>query len=158
MPTPTPAPSTTIAEDDWESAGAGGGSGWLAAWDFQGGNNAVVTTAGAAYSGSYHLRLRSSNGFASRTVDLSGKSGVHLTFYAKVDSFEGSDNARVLVSVDGVFWTEVKAWTSADSDNIYKLVDIDLSSFAMTSAFHIAFEGNMSNSADRLYVDNIELN
>ena len=92
-----------------------------------------------------------------RDVNLSGQTGVHLTFYAKVESFEGSDSAAVLVNPDGN-WTTVKTWTSADSDGIYKLVDIDLSSFiTMTSQVFIMFEGNMNSSSDRLLIDNIEI-
>ena len=116
-----------------------------------------MTTQQTPFAGTYHLRLRSSDGYASRDVNLSGQTGVHLTFYAKVSSFEGSDNAAALVSSDGSNWTTVKSWTSADSDNVYKLVDIDLSSFTMTSQFFIAFEGNMSNSGDRLLIDNVEI-
>ena len=103
------------------------------------------------------MRLRGSDGYVKREVNLSGKSGVHLTFYAKVNSFEGSDSARARVSTNGVSWTTVKTWTSADSDDVYKLVDIDLSGFSMTSQFVIAFEGNMSSNADRLLIDNIEV-
>ena len=88
---------------------------------------------------------------------MSGRTGDHLTFRAKVDSFEGSDSARVLVSSDGTNWTVVKTWTFADSDGIYKLVDIDLSSFTMPAQFFIAFEGNMSSKFDRLLIDNIEI-
>ena len=91
--------------------------------------------------------------------DLSGRSegDKSETFRAKVESFEGSDSARVMVSPDGTNWTTVKTWTGADSDGIYKLVDIDLSGFTMTSRFFIAFEGNMSSAGDRLFIDDIEI-
>ena len=154
--TATPVPSV-IASDDWESGEISGGTGWLSAWTEQGGGDTSVTSQNSPFAGTYHLRLRSADGYASRDLDLSGRSGVHLTFYAKVSSFEGSDNASVMVSSDGTNWSTVKTWTSTDSDNVYKLVDIDLSGFTMTSQFFIAFEGYMSNSGDRLLIDNVEV-
>ena len=157
-PTPTPVPLPAIAaSDDWESGNFSGGSGWLSNWTVLGGQDTNVTSQNSPYVGVFHLRLRGSDGYASRDVDLSGRSSVHLTFRAKVESFEGSDSANVSVSSDGISWTVVRTWTSADSDGIYKLVDIDLSSFTMTSQFFIAFEGNMSNAGDRLLIDNIEV-
>ena len=157
-PTPTPVPLPAIAaSDDWESGGFSGGLGWLSNWTVLGGKDTNVTSQDSPFVGVFHLRLRGDDGYASRDLDLSGRSGDHLTFRAKVESFEGSDSANVLVSSDGIGWTVVKTWTSTDSDGIYKLVDIDLSSFTMTSQFFIAFEGNMSNSSDRLLIDNIEI-
>ena len=129
----------------------------MSPWSVQGGNDAIVTSQNSPFEGNSHLRLRSSDGYASRDVNLSGQTGVHLKFYAKVDSFEGSDYASVLVSPDNVTWTTVKLFTSADSDGVYKLVDIDISSYSMTSQFFIAFEGNMSNASDRLLIDKIEI-
>ena len=146
-----------IASEDWESGGFSGGAGWLSAWTVQGGSDAAVTTQNTPFAGVNHLRLRSSDGYVSRVVNLSGNSEVHLSFYAKVQSFEGSDSATAQVSPDGTNWTTVKTWTSADSDGVYKLVDIVLSGFSRTSQFSIAFEGNMSSKGDRLLIDNIEV-
>ena len=157
-PTPTPVPLPAVAaSDDWESGGFSGGTGWLNNWTVLGGSDTNVTSKNAPYAGLYHLRLRGNDGYASRDLDLSGRTGDHLTSYAKVESFEGSDSATVSVSPDGTNWTVVKTWTSADSDGNYKLVDIDLSAFTMTSQFFIAFEGNMNSSGDRLLIDNIEV-
>ena len=122
-----------------------------------GGSDTSVTSSNAPFAGNFHLRLQKKDGYASRDVDLSGRTGDHLTFYAQVDSFEGNDSAEALVSSDGTNWTTVRTWTSADSDSVYKLVDIDLSSFTMTSQFFIAFEGDMNNAGGRLLIDNIEI-
>ena len=154
MPTATPTPSP-LATENWESGGFSGGSGWLNPWSVQGGKDVAVTSQNSPFQCGSHFRLRSSDGYASRDVNLSGQTGVHLKFYAKVDSFEGSDYASVLVSPDGVIWTEVKFFSSSGSDGVYRLVDIDISSYSMTSQFFIAFEGNMSNASDRLLIDQI---
>ena len=155
--TPTPAPPAVIASEDWESGGLSGGTGWLSSWSTQGGNDTAVTTQNSPYEGSYQLRLRSSDGYASRDVNLSGKSGVHLTFRVRVNSFESSDTAAVLVSSDGSNWTTVKTYVSSDTSGVYSLEDIDLSGFTMSSQFFVAFEGNMSANADRLLIDSIEI-
>ena len=36
-------------------------------------------------------------------------------------------------------------------------VDVDLSGFTMSSQFFIAFEGDMNNNNDRLYIDDVEI-
>ena len=129
----------------------------MSSWSVQGGNDVSVTDQNSPFEGGFHLRLRGSDGYASRGVNLSGQTGVHLKFYAKVEGFEGSDSASVLVSPDGVTWTTVKLFTTSDSDDVYRLVDIDISSYSMTSNFSIALEGNMNNPSDRLLIDKIEV-
>lgn len=159
VPTPgaTPVTPGVIANDGWESGDFSGGSGWLNPWTVQGGANVAVTKGDGPHDGIHHLRLRSSDGRVSRDVDLSGRSGVHLTFFAKVSSFESGDTADVEVSPDGTSWTTVKTFTSADSDDTYHFFDIDLSSFSMTSQFFIAFDANMNAVGDRLFIDNVDV-
>ncbi len=144
-----------IAIDDFENGGWTGGSGWLAGWWHSG--NAAVTTSGMPYSGSYHLRLTSSDGYIDRAVDLSGYSSVHLQFRAKANSFEAGDEAYCLVSADGIDWDTAQAWVDGNDDNIYHFYDIDLSAFPTSSQFYIAFDTQMSDTSDYLYIDNIAM-
>ena len=155
--TATPLPSTGEATEDWESGGLSGGAGWLGPWEFHGGSDVAVTSSNGPRTGSFHLRIRDDDGRARRSINLSGQSGVHLTFYAKIESFESGDEAMARVSPDGVNWTTVKTWTNSDSENVYELVDIDLDAFTMTANFFIAFEGDMSSSRDRLLIDDIAI-
>ena len=90
-------------------------------------------------------------------MDLSGARNVHLTFWAKVKSFESSDTALVKVSPDGVTFTTVKVFTRADSNNTYRYYDIDLASFTMTANFSIAFDAEMSSTGDYWFIDNIRI-
>ena len=145
----------TLASDDFESAGWSGGSGWLGGWSASG--EASVLKAGNPHGGSYHLRLRSSTGYVKRSVDLSGQSGLRLRFWVKVESFEPGDQAELLVSPDGAAWSTAKSWTSADSDNIYRFVDVDLSPYAVSSQFWIAFDAEMSANDDHLFIDDLLL-
>ena len=148
-------PLPTIAWDDFESGGLTGGSGWLTNWMASG--DYSVTTAGTAYQGSYHLRLRSSTGYARREVNLSGKTNVRLQFWAKADSFETGENAQLLVSSNGTTWTTVKTWVNGEDDNVYRFWDFDLSAYPLTSTFWIAFDANMSGTGDYLYVDDLNM-
>jgi hypothetical protein len=143
------------AKDDFESGGWTGGSGWLYSW-YSSGEAAVIDTA-SPYQGLYHLRLRSSTDYAERAVDLSSAISAHLRFWAKVNSFEGVENAQALISPNGTDWTVVRTWTDLDDDNNYHFCDIDLSSYALTSQFRIAFRANMGQTNDYFYVDNLEI-
>ncbi|MFH1142045.1 MAG: hypothetical protein V1724_10425, partial [Chloroflexota bacterium] len=143
---------TTLAQDDFESGDWSGGTGWLAAWSQSG--NSSVTNAGTPHGGSRHARLRNSTGYIERRLSLSGHSDVRLQFWAKVNSFEGSDSAALLVGPTGSLST-ARTWTSADSDNTYHAYDIDLSTYSMAGSFSVAYDANMSATNDYLYVDDI---
>jgi prepilin-type N-terminal cleavage/methylation domain-containing protein len=157
VPPSSPAPPavTELAADDFESGDWSGGTGWLDDWWHQG--DARITKSGKPYGGKYHLRLRRSTGYVKRAVNLAGKSGVRLQFQAKVKSFEGSDFAQALVSSNGVDWTVVRKWTTADSDGKYHPVEIDLSAYNLTAEFWIAFEAQMSGRRDYFYVDDLKV-
>jgi hypothetical protein len=144
-----------IASHDFNDNSMNGGTGWLSAWSHQGSTS--ITTQQNPHEGTHHLRLRGDNAYVERSVDLTGKSGVHLQFFAKVDSFEGGDTMRCLVSPDYLNWTEVEIWDSSDSDNLYHPVDIDLSFFEMSSEFWIVFESGMDKNNDYFYVDDLSI-
>ena len=153
-PPPPPPEPVVIAFDDFESGGFSGGTGWLGPWTNSG--DARIRSREGPYSGNYHARLRRGTGYIETSVDLSGNSNVQLSFWAKVYSFEGSDYAEVLVSSDGSTWTVIKTFTAADSDNIYHSYELDLSSFAMSSQFHVAFDAQMSSRGDRWFLDDVK--
>ena len=146
----------TIASDNFESGGWNGGTGWLAPWTHTGSSN--VTNSGTPYLESlYHLRLLSSTGYARRAVDLSGLPGARLQFWAKANSFEGSENAQCLVSPNGASWTPVRTWVRGEDDDIYRYNDIDLTPYTLSSNFRIAFQANMSGTGDYFYVDDLRV-
>ena len=144
-----------IASDNFESGGWSGGSGWSDNWTY--GGTSSVTTTGTPYQGSYHLMLQNSDGTARRSVDLSEQGVVHLRFWAKADSFEGSENARARISSNGVDWTTIHEWVNGDDDNQYHFYDIDLTPYTFTDHFWIRFVANMSQNTDFFYVDNIDI-
>jgi hypothetical protein len=145
----------TIASDDFESGDWTGGTGWLDDWTSSG--DAGVVTNGAPYDGNYHLRLRTDDGHASRSVDLSKEVNIHLRLWAKVNSMENTETATCDISSNGVDWTTVHTWSNADDDNTYHYYDIDLSSYALSSRFWIAFNAHMSGTGDHFYVDDLEV-
>ncbi|HLB13040.1 MAG TPA: hypothetical protein VJO15_08795, partial [Dehalococcoidia bacterium] len=145
---------TDIALEDFETGGAGAGTGWASGWSLSG--DSSVVNVGTSHRGTYHLRLSSNNGYAERTVDLSGTSGLHLQFWAKVDSFEAAETASLKVGPAGSLAT-ARTWTSADSDGIYRSYDIDLAPYAMASNFTIAFQAGMADAGDNFFVDDIQI-
>src|SRR5262249_40583431 len=117
----------------------------------------IRTNVDGPQEGKSHVRLRQKTGYLQRQVNLAGAQNVHLTFWAKIRSFEGSDKALVKVSPDGVTFTTVKLFTPADSNDTYRLYDVDLAGFAMTATFTIAFDAEMSSTTDYWFIDNIQV-
>ncbi|UCD08325.1 MAG: hypothetical protein JSU79_08185 [Dehalococcoidales bacterium] len=144
-----------IASHDFNDNSMNGGTGWLSGWSHQGSTS--FTTQQNPYEGTHHLRLRGAGAYIERSVDLTGKSEVHLQFYAKVNSFEGGDTMRCMVSSNKTDWTVVQTWDSSDSDNTYYPVDIDLSSFEMSSEFWMAFDSGVNRNNDYFYVDYLSI-
>ena len=153
-PIGAPAP-VVIAQDNFESGDFNGGSGWASSWTTSG--NSAVVSSGSPYEGSFHARLRRGNGRMERTVDLTGRTNVRLQFYAKASSFETGETATCSVSPDGVIYSVVRLWADGEDDDVYRFEDIDLSSFSMTSTFAVVCQSNMSNNADRFYVDDLKV-
>lgn len=145
----------SFAADDFESGGWTGGSGWLDNWYYEG--LAAIRTDDNPYEGTYHLRLQSSSGYVSRSVDLSAHTSAYLQFWAKADSFEAGETAECLVSENGTGWTVVQTWVDGDDDNVYRLYNIDLSSYTLTSEFWVAFDANMSFKNDEFWVDDLKI-
>jgi hypothetical protein len=137
--------------DDFESGNWAGGGGWLYLWSHSG--PAYIWSTGSPQQGNYHLCLLP-DGYVKRAADLEGLSDLRLQFWAKAEYFYGSDTAECLISSDGSNWTTVKTWTVADSDGAYHFVDIDLSPYAMSAEFWIAFEVDMSCF---FYVDDLKI-
>lgn len=148
---------TSLAFDGFESRNFSGGTGsWIGSW-MTSGDIALQWRRDNPHTGDGHVRLRRSTGYMERRVDLTGASSVRLTFWAKVSSFESGDRAEVWVSPNGVNYTLVRTLTSADGNNVYRFFDIDLSGFAMTNNFRIAFDADMNATSDYLYVDDIDV-
>jgi hypothetical protein len=144
-----------IAADDFESYNWSGGTGWLYNW-YKLGSTSIVSSQNP-YQGKYQLQLRGSGSYIDRAADLADYSGLHLQFWAKVRSLEGHDAMYCLVSRNDIDWEVVWVWDSDDSDNQYHFCDIDLSTFAMSDEFWIAFDSEMNANNDYFYVDDIKI-
>lgn len=147
--------SSLVASHDFNDNNWNGGTEWLLGWSHQGSTS--ITTSQNPYEGTRHLQMSGSNAYIERSVNLTGMTDVHLQFYAKVRSFESEDTISCLVSSDYADWTVVQAWDSSDSDNTYHPIDIDLSSFEMSSEFWIAFDSEVNRSNDYFYVDYLSI-
>ncbi len=147
--------ATIKAKDDFESGGWTGGDGWRYSW-YSSGEAEVIDTA-APYQGVYHLRLRSSTGYAERAVDLSSAVSARLSFWAKANAFEDGDEAYCLISDNHVDWTPIFTWVNGNDDNDYHFFEKVLSGDNVSSEFWIAFRANMNQLADYFYVDYLNI-
>ena len=144
-----------IASDDFESGGTNGGTGWSGAWTLAG--DAAVIDKDKPHQGTFHVRLRRDTGVATRETNLSGKSNVRVQFWAKADSFEGSENATFSVSPDGTNFTILNTWVDGDDDKVYRFFDIAVPVGQLSSTFFIRFQANMGAANDRFYVDDLNV-
>ncbi|MCH7997607.1 MAG: hypothetical protein IIB11_07530 [Chloroflexi bacterium] len=142
-----------IASDDFESGGASGGSGWLGPWNFDG--DAKISSAGKPHQGSFHLRLKRTNGHADRDLDLFGKNSVRVQFWAKADKFSSGDTTTLSASTDGITYEIVETWTISDSDGEYHFFDIELPASSFSSTSFIAFDSNMSKKKAKFFIDEL---
>jgi hypothetical protein len=138
----------SFPDGSWSS-----GKGWLYPWNTAGDSRIVF----GGHSLPMQLMLRRGTGYAERAVDLSSYPNARLSFWARIRSFEAGDEAYVKVSPDHANWTTLKTFTFNDSDNVYRYYEFDLSSFALSSEFWIAFEAGMSGRRDYFYVDDVNV-
>jgi len=144
-----------IAWDNFNDGTWTGGGGWLGDWTSSG--DALVTSAGLPYEGSYHLRLRNGTGVASRAVNFGQQVSAHLVLWAKMSAAEPGDAVLCRVSHDGSHWTTAYTWDDSVSDDAYHYYDIDLTSYGMTDIFYVSFQSNMNGTDDYFYVDDVQL-
>ncbi|MCH7801745.1 MAG: pilus assembly PilX N-terminal domain-containing protein, partial [Chloroflexi bacterium] len=149
---PTP---VDIAADDFESGTFEGGTGWAFDWFPSG--EASVATSSEPFEGSFHMRLTGPDGFVKRAVDLSTIADVRLQFWAKVDSLEFGETVTLAVSPNDIDFTVVRLWQDGEDDNLYRFEDIDLSGFATSTEFWIAFSVNASGVGDQFFVDDLKV-
>ena len=155
VPTPTPVSVyTRLAFDDFESADAAGGSGWLGPWQ----STAPFATSGELpHSGNWQQDL-SSGVFAYRAGDVSGQAGLHLRFWSRFSRADPSHRATIMVSLtDGVDWQVVGELFDADADGVYRQYDIDLSGIDTSQGLLVGFYGLLDPATDVWHIDDVEL-
>ena len=143
-----------VAGEDFETGDWSGGTGWLDDWHPQG--PASVSSAGEPRTGTYHL-VMPAECYASRAVDLTNNTNVHLQFWYKSYHFGGPDYAECVVSSNGLEWTTVRRWGKFSDDGEFHFENVDLSAFLMSDEFWIAFDANMSGLKDVLYIDDLRI-
>jgi hypothetical protein len=142
-----------IAFDGWESGNYSGGSGWSGAWSVSG-DTSILSSSGP-HSGTRHVRQRRSTGLLRRSVDLSGVTSAKLVFWARANSFESGDTARVRISGDGGgSFATLKTFADGEDDNVYRRWEFSIPS---ASNVVVEFDSNMSSSGDQIYYDDIEI-
>ena len=90
--TPSVQQAVTIAADGFESNNFTGGTGWWTPWRKRGDGRLLQTN---PTEGRRYVRLRRMTGYLKRPVELTEVSGVHLVFWTRMKSFEGTDRALV---------------------------------------------------------------
>ncbi|MCH7625337.1 MAG: hypothetical protein IIC83_05370 [Chloroflexi bacterium] len=147
------------ADDNFESGGLTGGTGWLDGWQTSG--SVDVVNYGSSITDSRHLRLRAGDGIAYRDVDLTGSEGLELTVWVRADSFKSGDFATLLVGEPGSL-VELQRWdpsvgaaTGPEGAGEYRLYSIDLEPHFTGGLLRIQFESHMASGEGRLLVDEV---
>ena len=161
MPTNTPVPLVIqLAFDDFESANASGGYGWLGPWQSSG---PFVIGDEDPHAGDWQLDLFSgvdllSTNFVYRMADLAAYDDVHLRFWSRLSRVTIVSQANIYVSPGiGRDWREAKRFSMVESDGIYHLYDIDLSGFGMSDGSTVGFYAAMDPATGRWRIDDVEL-
>ena len=92
---------------------------------------------------------------ASRVVDLSGESGLMLSYWWKADSIEAGEYATIEIN-DGTGWYTLQTINDSDDDNLYHYAEFDLSGYDMTTDFEIRITTN-AGSRDWFYFDDFKI-
>jgi len=139
-------------EDGWNNFQ----DGWLGPWSHQG-NSKIVQS--GAFAGGHSLKLRgpypSNPGIVKRYFNLTTLGNLdHISFYVKVDSFEGDDFASFIVGNDAGYGTYY-IFNATLSDGVWRQYDIDLSNFIEGSNPYIEFRAYMNENTDFFNIDEI---
>lgn len=129
------------------------GIGWSEPWYHEGDSN--IVSEGEPHSGSYHMRLQAIDAWTDRPINLSGYKNARLGLYVKVKSFEKDDWAALMIKSGNDKWTTLRRFTQSDANNRYQYYEFDLGPYGLKSDFWIAFETEMDEKNDFLYVDDI---
>ena len=92
---------------------------------------------------------------SARVVDLSGQSGLTLSYWWKANSLDGGEWATVEI-YDGTGWYTLQTITDGDDDNVYHYAEFDLSGYDMVSDFEILITNNGGNR-DWFYFDDFTI-
>ncbi|MEZ6121000.1 MAG: DUF4347 domain-containing protein [Pirellulaceae bacterium] len=154
-------PSVVTSQDDFESGGLSGGSGWDTNWTFVslggGGNAADVDV--EAFGGTNALFIQDDNVGVQRTVNLAGAMEATLTFDYRRDGLDvEADYVSLLLSDDnGANFVEVARFAGPGSDASYIPVSYDISPY-ISSATVIRFASSTTlGNNDELYIDNVAI-
>ncbi|MCH9009546.1 MAG: hypothetical protein IIC21_02840 [Chloroflexi bacterium] len=145
------------ANDNFESGGLTGGTGWLDGWQTSG--SVDVVNYGSSITDSRHLRLRAGDGTAYRDVELTGSEGLELTVWVMADSFRSDDFATLLVGEPGSL-VELQRWDASfghgrENAGEYHLYSFDLEPNFTGELLRIQFESHMAGEGGQILVDQV---
>jgi hypothetical protein len=115
----------------------------------------VIRNVNQPHSGSYHARVLPT-GWLARTVDLTGAAEIQLTYWSRQRNWEEGDQALVSVRQEGQPSRPVQALT-ADGDEAYRKITIDLTPYAPAGSLEIIFEARLDHADDAWFIDDLEV-
>ncbi|MCH8061855.1 MAG: hypothetical protein IH861_05070 [Chloroflexi bacterium] len=147
------------ADDDFETGGLDGGTGWLDGWQTSG--SVDIVNYGGSLTDSRHLRLRAGDGTAYRDVELTGSERLELTVWVRADSFSTGDFATLQVGEPGSL-VEVQRWDASlglgsgpENAGEYHLFTFDLEPYFTGGLLRIQFDSHMADGEGQLLVDEV---
>jgi len=140
------------ATDNFDSGDFNGGDGFSYAWTVTG---AMIDQA-QPFSGSACAKFIN-NASIQRTLDLSGQANKKLEFVARVSTgFDKKDKFSIKID-DGAGWNTVATLTNNDASGYYQAFSIDLSAYAHSATFKIAFEAGIKSSSEDVHIDQVQI-
>ena len=155
---------TEIASDGFESNSWSGGTGWAtSAWttSANGGSKLpeIRTSDNGSifpYEGGYFGRVRDV-AYASRSVDLAGKTNASASFVWSVLGLDASGEKVVFEVNDGTGWSEAASLPQGTTNYVWQPETVDLSPYSMVDGFQVRFRVIGSDGNDGCYFDSVSI-
>jgi len=113
-----------------------------------------VIDSNGEYNGTEAAHMTSSGQYIRKTINLSGKTEVNLSYVIMATSFEGSEHTRLNI-YDGEWHYSVHEFYT--DDGVHYPITINLSEFNMINGFVIEFLTQMSGGGDHVYIDDVRI-
>jgi len=113
-----------------------------------------VVDSNGEYNGTEAAHMTSSGQYMSKTINMSGKTEVNLSYVIMATSFEGTEHTQLNI-YDGSWHYGVHEFYT--DNGVHYPMSLNLSEYNMIDGFIIEFKTLMSGGGDHVYIDDVRI-